>query len=526
MTREPSPSLASAVDRMLTLHHLGVVRHDERWSVAWGDLRAARSAPAPQDSPVEKLRELLSDFRNSEMTSGQLCTKWGMQTQPHILEREVLRKAGAILAGTEAPEAGGWCDAKVEHEAGAPELCGLESPCPVHDKPAEAAAGDGAKLAYIAGYEAGQELIFDELRELRTWLKECPDASTDWVGRQIEDILTARGTSKPAEPKAGKDRKANIFDTPMQSAEPKATSATVKALERVKESGHCPAGEDCGPPWIYMHQQADKELKRARAEAKEAPEPERRDSLLILQREFAKRAQATRDHLAWEIAETMVDAELSKQPAKEAPSGEDATVNYFRVPRDSNVTQDQDDFWIVPRCHAELTRAGIPDGALDERVRKLAEHSKHFQIAMDRYHKERDAARQEAADAKRVCDKPGCLSAVVRKDDGSRFCAAGHASRFVERSDMDAARQEAANAAEQAVAEMKAKATAQRELAAACAAGTALQAEVERLRKKCDEIEPAARHFCDEAVKARDAAIARAEAAEHLLGLTRALLKT
>lgn len=39
-------------------------------------------------------------------------------------------------------------------------------------------------------------------------------------------------------------------------------------------------------------------------------------------------------------------------------------------------------------------------------------------------------------DGNRVCDNPGCLAAIIRRDDGSRVCAAGHESRYIERTDL------------------------------------------------------------------------------------------
>lgn len=42
------------------------------------------------------------------------------------------------------------------------------------------------------------------------------------------------------------------------------------------------------------------------------------------------------------------------------------------------------------------------------------------------------------AEASRVCDTPGCVAAVVRRDDGSRRCAAGHATRWVDAADLAA----------------------------------------------------------------------------------------
>jgi hypothetical protein len=43
---------------------------------------------------------------------------------------------------------------------------------------------------------------------------------------------------------------------------------------------------------------------------------------------------------------------------------------------------------------------------------------------------------EEVREASRICDKPGCCAVVVRSDDGSRCCAAGHDSRWVDKEDL------------------------------------------------------------------------------------------
>ena len=49
----------------------------------------------------------------------------------------------------------------------------------------------------------------------------------------------------------------------------------------------------------------------------------------------------------------------------------------------------------------------------------------------------REAALQaELVEATHICDTPGCLAAVVRRDNGSRVCGAGHPSRWVDRADL------------------------------------------------------------------------------------------
>jgi hypothetical protein len=51
-----------------------------------------------------------------------------------------------------------------------------------------------------------------------------------------------------------------------------------------------------------------------------------------------------------------------------------------------------------------------------------------------------DALEAERADASRVCDRLGCTAAVIRRDDGSRWCAAGHGCRWVDASELQAER--------------------------------------------------------------------------------------
>lgn len=41
-------------------------------------------------------------------------------------------------------------------------------------------------------------------------------------------------------------------------------------------------------------------------------------------------------------------------------------------------------------------------------------------------------------EATRLCDKPGCTSAIIRKDDGRRVCASGHGSRWVDVATLEA----------------------------------------------------------------------------------------
>jgi hypothetical protein len=48
-------------------------------------------------------------------------------------------------------------------------------------------------------------------------------------------------------------------------------------------------------------------------------------------------------------------------------------------------------------------------------------------------------AERKLEDATRICDHPGCTAVVVRHHDGSRHCAAGHGSRFVDAADLAAA---------------------------------------------------------------------------------------
>lgn len=52
-----------------------------------------------------------------------------------------------------------------------------------------------------------------------------------------------------------------------------------------------------------------------------------------------------------------------------------------------------------------------------------------------------EEAERKLADASRVCREPSCWAAVIRKDDGSRICAAGHLSRWVDYADLKASEQ-------------------------------------------------------------------------------------
>ena len=47
-----------------------------------------------------------------------------------------------------------------------------------------------------------------------------------------------------------------------------------------------------------------------------------------------------------------------------------------------------------------------------------------------------ESLKSALVDASRLCDKLGCCAAVVRRDDGVRECAAGHASRWVDRAEV------------------------------------------------------------------------------------------
>ncbi len=48
-----------------------------------------------------------------------------------------------------------------------------------------------------------------------------------------------------------------------------------------------------------------------------------------------------------------------------------------------------------------------------------------------------DVLAAQLVDATRLCDKVGCTAAVIRRDDGSRRCAAGHASRWIDVADAE-----------------------------------------------------------------------------------------
>lgn len=50
----------------------------------------------------------------------------------------------------------------------------------------------------------------------------------------------------------------------------------------------------------------------------------------------------------------------------------------------------------------------------------------------------------------RVCNSPGCRSAIIRNDDGSRRCSAGHPARWVDIAELEALQQRLASAVEPA----------------------------------------------------------------------------
>ncbi len=62
-------------------------------------------------------------------------------------------------------------------------------------------------------------------------------------------------------------------------------------------------------------------------------------------------------------------------------------------------------------------------------------------LGIDQVHAALEAALKPccATDHARVCDKPGCVAATIRRDDGHRYCAAGHPTRWCEVSERDAA---------------------------------------------------------------------------------------
>lgn len=434
-TREPSPSLASALSLRERVWNAVHASND----FLRCDLTAAL-APAPQDSPVErKLRELAAyaeeqRMRFAQVDGGHQLFDRGRDHGMFDAYLDMEERIDAILAGTEAPEAELLIAPTVsrtltEDEEGYVEH--MDRTIKGHVKPAEpkgesthsvCATCDGAGFVRSSGGALPGAMSYH--------MMPCPacrpidKATIDAIVKKAEPVSEElrKAFDKPAEPKATsgwtseceRQRDAAIERAEKAEArEPKATSATVAALLRVKESGHCPAGEDCGPPWIYMHQQADKELKRARAEAKEAPA------------------------VSIRVTQQLYDEALAREV----------------------------------RCHAELTRAGIPDGALDERVKQM-----HLQL--DNALRERDAARQEAANANAIAG--ACRATNVNLTEGLAASRA-HVERLT------------------------------KELADA-------KADVESLL--------ALKVNCESMAKGRDAAIARAEAAEHLLGLTRALLKT
>lgn len=85
--------------------------------------------------------------------------------------------------------------------------------------------------------------------------------------------------------------------------------------------------------------------------------------------------------------------------------------------------------------------AFIPKGEIDKAHSAFAGVAVRAQRATE-LKVQLEAVEKQLADASRVCAKPGCLAAVVRRDDGRRVCAAGHASRWVEAAESEAARQE------------------------------------------------------------------------------------
>jgi len=56
--------------------------------------------------------------------------------------------------------------------------------------------------------------------------------------------------------------------------------------------------------------------------------------------------------------------------------------------------------------------------------------------------KEIERLRELLEEATRICDEPGCTAAVVRRDDGTRYCAKGHPSRWVEATELKSAQRE------------------------------------------------------------------------------------
>ncbi len=154
------------------------------------------------------------------------------------------------------------------------------------------------------------------------------------------------------------------------------------------------------------------EMLRSRSDKQEA-EPDRRDSLLRLKDRFLEEKEDPKHqplgNARWWAAHNAaidwccmrIDEELAKQPAKEARL--DWTPECERQRNDAIERAEQAEE-ILAAAHAELDKAGIQAGALDERVRRLV--SRHQQECkawaedFDEKVKERDAARQELADIK------------------------------------------------------------------------------------------------------------------------------
>ena len=73
------------------------------------------------------------------------------------------------------------------------------------------------------------------------------------------------------------------------------------------------------------------------------------------------------------------------------------------------------------------------------RVAELEKRLKGCQQGTVNLLKQLDDVHKKLEEATRVCDKPGCIAAVVRRDNGSRVCGAGHESRWVDKADYDEA---------------------------------------------------------------------------------------
>lgn len=349
--REPSPSLASAADELLRLYDKSGESHE--WQIAWISLRAARSAPAPQDAPPQPKQwnpdnwppvpatEYESWFRTVANGAHEidlqvrhngktyrLCADWlkhwaapqdspvrrlaqewidwrGPESEPvrEELRDSLMSAAGklarAILAGTEAPET---------------EKCSVCGGYGIVGS--SGGASPGAMSYHMTPCPACRPICKTTMDAIANAQQDPASIPSGGRGEAAE----AAGT---LEDPAHKDSGRRLAVTPIvKAAEPKATSATVESLERIKAE-LSKIGRNHG-------------INRA---------------LYLLNVEY--------------LACKAGLQESARPEAKEAPAGEQGQVqaNWGRAGMPE---------WFK-NAHAELTRAGIPEGALDERVKWLVQ---------------------------------------------------------------------------------------------------------------------------------------------------------